>query len=91
MNDVDKVRGELARYEHPLLSFSAEETPRGVELVISLKQEVPGVHIYRAPVHPRDIAGTQFPWDFQRYLYDCLHDYMIELFVGTPQTRERPA
>ena len=36
---------------------------------------------------PRDIEHPQFPWTFQRYLYDCLHDYLIEMFIRTPQTR----
>jgi hypothetical protein len=24
----------------------------------------------------------------QRYLYDCLHDYVVEMFTLTPQSRE---
>ena len=24
----------------------------------------------------------------QRYLYDCLHDYLVEMFLRTPQSRE---
>jgi len=48
----------------------------------------PALHVYYAPLHRRDIENEQFPWHFQRYLYDCLHDYMVELFVRTPQSRE---
>ena len=71
------------------MQFSARETDSGdVELVIQLKEMKPGVHTYYAPLHPRDIAGAQFPWNFQRYLYDCLHDYLVELFIHTPQSRE---
>jgi hypothetical protein len=82
---IDRVRTELARYEHLLLDFDAEETPSGVELVIRLKAGVPGAHVYRAPLHPRDIAHAQFPWTFQKYLYDCLHDYLCEMFTRNPQ------
>lgn len=85
MAPIDRVRTELARYEHLLLDFDAEETPSGVELVIRLKADVPGAHVYRAPLHPRDIAHAQFPWTFQKYLYDCLHDYLCEMFTRNPQ------
>ena len=27
----------------------------------------------------------------QRYLYDCMHDYLVEMFVRTPQSREQGA
>lgn len=85
MTPIERVRTELARYEHLLLDFDAEETPAGVELVIRLKADVPGAHVYRAPLHPRDIAHAQFPWTFQKYLYDCLHDYLCEMFTRNPQ------
>lgn len=85
MTPIERVRTELARYEHLLLDFDAEETPSGVELVIRLKADVPGAHVYRAPLHPRDIAHAQFPWTFQKYLYDCLHDYLCEMFTRNPQ------
>jgi hypothetical protein len=88
VTDLQKVLCETARYEHVLLAFSARERNGEVELVIELKQPLPGVHTYYAPVHARDIEHTQFPWTFQRYLYDCLHDYLVELFVRTPQSRE---
>lgn len=90
MSPLEKVQAELRRYEHALMELAARETASGgVELVISLKQSLPGVHTYYAPVHPRDIDHPQFAWSFQRYLYDCLHDYLVELFVRTPQTRTR--
>ncbi len=87
MTDLEKVRSELARYEHMLLDFDAEQTASGVELIIRLRTPVDGAHVYRAPLHPRDIAHPQFPWTFQRYLYDCMHDYLCELFVRNPQER----
>lgn len=87
MSPLEKVRAELLRYEHPLVEFAAEETEAGVELLIRLKDGRPGVHTWRGPVHPRDIAHPQFAWSFQRFLYDCLHDYMVELFIRTPEMR----
>jgi hypothetical protein len=87
MTDLEKVRSELARYEHLLLDFDAGQTASGVELIIRLRAPVEGAHVYRAPLHPRDIAHPQFPWTFQRHLYDCMHDYLCELFVRNPQER----
>jgi hypothetical protein len=46
------------------------------------------LHTYYAPIHPRDIEHPQFPWTFQRYLYDCMHDYLVEMFTHTPQSLE---
>ncbi len=83
-----KVRAELARYEHALVEFSAREKNGAIELVIELKNRDLGLHTYYAPLHPRDIEHTQFPWTLQRYLYDCLHDYLVEMFIRTPQSRD---
>ena len=88
MTPLEKVLAETRRYEHALLDFSARERHGGIELVISLKGPNHGLHTYYAPVHERDIEHPQFPWTFQRYLYDCMHDYLVEMFVRTPQTRE---
>ena len=87
MEPLARVEAELSRYEHALVHFSAREHNGQVELVISLKNQNPGLHTYYAPLHPRDIDNPQFPWTFQRYLYDCLHDYLVELFIRTPQSR----
>jgi hypothetical protein len=35
----------------------------------------------------RHIAHPQWSWTFQRFLSHCLHDYLVELFVRTPETR----
>ena len=88
MTPLEKVLAETARYEHALLEFSAREHNGAVELVICLKDNSLGLHTYYAPVHARDIEHPQFPWTFQRYLYDCMHDYLVELFLRTPQMRE---
>jgi len=88
---LEKVEAEIARYDHALLRFSARQHNGAVELVIELKQPLPGTHTYYAPIHERDIEHTQFPWTFQRYLYDCMHDYLVELFLRTPQNRNAGA
>ena len=81
-----KVRAELARYQHALVNFSARENHGSIDLVIALKDNSLGLHTYYAPLHPRDIDHPQFPWTLQRYLYDCLHDYLVEMFIYTPQS-----
>ena len=89
MTPLEKVRAEIRRYDHALLDFSAREHNGVIELVIELKDRT--LHTYYAPIHSRDIEHPQFPWTFQRYLYDCMHDYLVEMFVYTPQSRdERP-
>lgn len=88
MTPLEKVLAETARYDHALLEFSAREHNASIELVIRLKDAALGLHTYYAPVHPRDIDHAQFPWTFQRYLYDCMHDYLVEMFVRTPQMRD---
>lgn len=87
MTHLEKVAAELERYEHALLRFSAREHNGGVELVIEMKDPGLGMHTYYAPVHERDIDHPQFPWTMQRYLYDCMHDYLVEMFIRTPQSR----
>ena len=91
MTPLEKVLAETRRYEHALLGFSARERNGAIELVISLKDPGLGPHTYYAPVHDRDIEHPQFPWTFQRYLYDCMHDYLVEMFLRTPQSRETGA
>jgi hypothetical protein len=36
----------------------------------------------------KEIENSQFPWSFQRQLYDCLHDYVIEMFTRNPQCKD---
>ncbi len=88
MTPLEKVLAEIGRYDHALLRFSARENHGAIELVIELKQPVQDMHTYYAPLHARDIEHPQFPWTFQRYLYDCMHDYLVEMFLRTPQSRE---
>ena len=81
---IEKVRQELARYEHPLFDFSAREKGEAVEVMIDFRNKDMGIHTYYYEVHPRDLAHTQFPWTFERQIYDCLHDYIVEMFTRTP-------
>jgi len=87
MNTLERVLRELEKYEHPLVEFFAEDGDRGVEFKMRVKT-VEGIHVYSAPVHDRDAASPQFEWQFQRFLYDCLHDYLVEMFTLNPQRKD---
>ena len=85
---VEKVRRELARYEHPLFLFAARPAAEGVEVEIRFRPPGVEVHTYTFLMRPREIEHAQFPWTFQRQLYDCLHDYIIEMSKRNPQMQE---
>jgi hypothetical protein len=85
---LQRVEEQLRLYEHPLLTFSAREKGEAVEVIINVRSSVP-VHTYAFELHPRDLDSPQFEWQFQRQLFDGLHDYFIEMFVRTPQDREQ--
>ena len=82
-----RVLAQLRLYQHPLLEFDAREKGEGVEVIIQFKKPAVPVHTYYFELHPRDLDHPQFEWTFQRQLYDCLHDYLIEMFTRTPQSR----
>lgn len=94
---LERVREQLRLYEHPLFDFEAQTKSDGVEVLIhakALNQEASraaadasGAHTYVLDLHPRDLDHPQFEWQFQRQFYDALHDYLIEMFVRTPQDR----
>jgi hypothetical protein len=84
---LDRVLAQLRLYQHPLLDFSARAKGDGVEVIINFKNLPVPVHTYCFDLHPRDLDHPQFEWSFQRQLYDCLHDYLIEMFTRTPQNR----
>ena len=84
---VERVRRELARYEHPLFVFDARPAADGVEVEIRFKPPEVEVHTYLFLLRPREIEHQQFPWTFQKQLYDCLHDYIIEMFTANPQQK----
>lgn len=83
---VQRVRDQLRLYEHPLLAFGATAKGEGVEVTINFKDPPVPVHTYYFELHSRDLDHPQFEWTFQRQLYDCLHDYLIEMFTKTPQS-----
>lgn len=68
-----------------MLDFSARPSGEGVEVIINFKNSPVPVHTYYFNLHPRDLDHPQFEWSFQRQLYDCLHDYLVEMFIRTPQ------
>ncbi|MCL4522534.1 MAG: hypothetical protein M1453_04800 [Acidobacteria bacterium] len=85
---LDTVRAELSRYEHPLFAFDARPAPGGVEVLISFKPSESQVHVYSYVMLAREIENRQFPWTFQKQLYDCLHDFVIEMFTNNPQRQD---
>lgn len=93
---LERVREQLRLYEHPLFDFAAQPKGEGVEVLIDAKASnrtateaanQAAVHSYVLELHPRDLDHPQFEWQFQRQFYDALHDYLIEMFVRTPQDR----
>lgn len=89
MTLLETVQSEIAQYEHPFFEFSAGETDRGVELCIRSKIEGVLSPEYRLTFAERDLRSSQFPWTFQKLLYDCLTDYVVELFTKCPMTGNR--
>ncbi len=85
---LQKVEQELARYEHPLFIWEARLKEPGIEVIVRLKTE--GIHDdhYRFYLAPRELKSNAFEWDFQRQLYNYLHDYLVEMFTRSPQIKE---
>ena len=86
MVPLDRVLDEIQKYEHPFFHFIARQKDNGIELCI--RSKIPDVLSpeYRITLADRDLQSTQFPWTFQKLLYDCLTDYMVELFTKSPMT-----
>ncbi len=85
MSDLlDRVRAELAEYEHPFFEFEAREKGDAIEMLI--RSKIPDVlsPVYRITLSERDIQSTQFRWTLQQLLYGCLTDYVVELFTKSP-------
>ena len=82
---LDRVLAQLRLYEHPLMTFGAQTHADGVQVTIDFRNPPVPVHTYIFELHPRDLDHPQFEWSFQRQLYDCLHDYIVEMFIRTPQ------
>jgi hypothetical protein len=85
---LEKVKRELGRYEHPLFDFEACPASGGIQVEIRFRPAGVEVHTYQFLLQPREIEHRQFPWSFQRQLYDCLHDYVIEMFIRNPQGKD---
>lgn len=83
-----KVRAELSRYEHPLFDFKARPSPHGIEVEIQYKSSAVEPPSYVFELQSREVENSQFPWMFQKQLYDCLHDYIIEMFIRNPQRED---
>src|SRR2546422_527627 len=85
---LEKVERELLRYEHPLFWWEACESPAGVDITIRLR--ISGLYDepYRLCLKPREITANGFQWDFQRQLFNCLHDYLVEMFTRSPHIVE---
>ena len=83
VNALERVQQELTKYEHPFFDFEAREKGEAVEMIILSK--VPDVLSpqYRSTLNERDIQNSQFQWTFQKLLYDCLTDYVVERFTKT--------
>ena len=86
MSTLDRVREELAKYEHPFFDFEVRQKGDEVEMVIRAK--IAGVLApeYKISLNERDLQSSQFRWTFQKLLYDCLTDYIVELFTKSPMT-----
>ena len=85
---LDRVIQQLSRYEHPLFDWEAHSSSSGVEITIKLKMEGIYNDVYRLSLKPREIEARGFEWDFQRQLYNCLHDYLVEMFTRSPHIAE---
>jgi len=85
---LKKVNEQLSRYSHPLFDWQARDLSSGVEIAIWLK--VKGVYddSYKLCLKPREIEARGFEWDFQRQLYNCLHDYLVDMFTRSPHITE---
>jgi len=86
MSPLETVSQELAKYEHPFFEFHAQ--PKGDDVELCIRSKIAGVLSpeYRITFSERDLKSSQFPWTFQRLLYNCLTDYVVELFTRAPMT-----
>lgn len=84
-SQLERVLKHLRLYEHPLVEFTARDKEQSIEISISPRFNEPPVHIYTFDLHPRDLDDSQFEWVLQRHIFDGLQDYMIEMFIRTPQ------
>ena len=88
LSRLQRVQEQLRLYEHPLVTFEARAKGEAVEILILPRFKEPVVHTYYFELHPRDLDDAQFEWTLQRQIFDCLHDYLVEMFIRTPQHRK---
>src|SRR5882724_180815 len=93
---LEKVNHELERYEHPRFTWSADESENGVLVTISLRPSLAATskdepvcdEDYHLMVTGRELDEKGFAWSFQRQIYNGLHDYIVEMFIRTPQREQ---
>jgi hypothetical protein len=88
LEHLKKVNHQLSRYEHPLFEWEAHSLESGVEITVTLKVKGLYDEPYRLVLKPREIEARGFEWDFQRQLFNCLHDYLVEMFTSSPHITE---
>jgi hypothetical protein len=88
LEHLEKVNRQLSRYEHPLFQWEARSLATGVEVAVSLKIKGVFDEPYQLVFKPREIDARGFEWDFQRQLFNCLHDYLVEMFIRSPHITE---
>jgi hypothetical protein len=73
MISIERLRQELAEYEHPFFDFEAREKGDSVELVI--RSKIPNVLSpeYHLTLKERDVQSSQFRWTLQKLLYRLAH------------------
>jgi|SRR5579862_3585507 len=91
MTRLERVQQHLRLYEHPLIAFEARPKGDSVEVIIRPRFADPPVHTYTFELHPRDLDDPQLEWTLQRQIFDGLQDYVIEMFIRTPQHRKENA
>lgn len=88
LKHLETVNRQLSRYEHPLFEWEARSVATGVEVAVLLKVKEVYDEPYRLILKPREIEAPGFEWDFQRQLFNCLHDYLVEMFIRSPHIAE---
>jgi len=85
---LQQVRRELSRYEHPLFEWEATQVDSRIKVTVNVKN--PGIYDdpYAFYLTPRELEARAFEWDFQRQLYNYLHDYLVEMFTRSPHINE---
>src|SRR2546422_5834751 len=77
MTSAERVRDELAKYEHPLFGFEARETAGGVELIIRSKVADVLSPEYKITFAERGLQSRQISWTLQKLFFDCPTHYVV--------------